>query len=228
MTYFHIFIDLLVSLILLFTITKVLGKSQINQITPFEFVSALVLGELAGDAIYDREIGILQIMFAVTVWAILLFILQQIELKFLKLRGLLEGNPSIVIRDGIIFKNELRKNRMTINQLQNLLREKNVFSVREIEYAILEPNGTVTVIKKSEYDTPSRKELGIKSHKATLPVSLIIDGAILEDNLASCGLDKRWLQKQLVKAGLAHAEDVFFAEWDEAEGIHIVPMPEKG
>src|SRR5690625_2331477 len=141
MTYAYIVLELAVGLVLLFAMTKLLGKTQLSQITPFEFISALVLGELVGNAIYDREIGILQICFAVFVWGVLLYIIEKLELKVLRWRGFLEGNPSIVVRDGMPDRKEMNKNKITINQLQNMLREKGTFSIREVQYAILEANG---------------------------------------------------------------------------------------
>lgn len=225
MTYLYIFVELGIGLIVLFAMTKLNGKTQISQITPFEFISALVLGELVGNAIYDKEVSVLQILFAVIVWAALLVGIEWIELKFLKLRGFLEGNPSIVVRHGMIDKKELKKNKMTINQLQNMLRQKNVFSFREVEYAILESNGMLTVLKKPEYDVPVRRDLGLTGRKVALPVTLINDGVVLEDNLKKSGYNMTWLEKQLRAQGYDKPEQVFYAEWDEERGMHIVPMP---
>lgn len=225
MTYLYIFVELGIGLIVLFAMTKLIGKTQISQITPFEFISALVLGELVGNAIYDKEVSVLQILFAVIVWAALLVGIEWIEMKFLKLRGFLEGNPSIVVRHGMIDKKELKKNKMTINQLQNMLRQKNVFSFREVEYAILESNGMLTVLKKPEYDVPVRRDLGLTSRKVALPVTLINDGVVLEDNLKKSGYNMTWLEKQLRAQGYDKPEQVFYAEWDEERGMHIVPMP---
>lgn len=225
MTYLYIFVELGIGLIVLFAMTKLIGKTQISQITPFEFISALVLGELVGNAIYDKEVSVLQILFAVIVWAALLVGIEWIEMKFLKLRGFLEGNPSIVVRHGMIDKKELKKNKMTINQLQNMLRQKNVFSFREVEYAILESNGMLTVLKKPEYDVPVRRDLGLTSRKVALPVTLINDGVVQEDNLKKSGYNMTWLEKQLRAQGYDKPEQVFYAEWDEERGMHIVPMP---
>lgn len=225
MTYGFIVLELLIGLILLFVMTKMLGKTQISQITPFEFVSALVLGELVGNAIYDREVGIAQILVAVIVWGLLLLGIEKMELKFLKLRGLLEGNPSIVVRQGQIDRKELQKNKMTINQLQNLLRQKGVFSMREVEYALLESNGQVAVMKKSEYETPARQDFNLNAQSRKLPITFVIDGKVLEDNLQSSGFNRGWLDKQLEHQGYRGPEDVFYAEWEENQGLYVVPMP---
>ena len=177
MTFVYILVELSIGLIVLFAMTKLLGKTQISQITPFEFISALVLGELVGNAIYDKDVGIGQILFAVTVWGLLLLGIETMEMKFLKMRGLLEGNPSIVVRHGMIDKKELKKNKMSINQLQNMLRQKDVFSLREVEYAILESNGMVTVMKKPDYDVPLRTDLGLGGKKSHCRSRLLATGS---------------------------------------------------
>lgn len=224
MAYVYIFLDLLVGLILLFIMTKLLGKTQISQITPFEFVSALVMGELVGNAIFDREIGVMMIVFAVLVWGALLIGVEKLELKVLKWRGILEGNPSVVIREGIVDREQLRKNNMTLNQLQNLLRQKDVFSIREVHYALLEPNGMVTVMKKPQYETPNRLDFQMEGQLGELPITLIIDGQLIDENLNLSGFSRAWLDNELTKLGFLRIEDVFFAEWLSPDGLFVISM----
>lgn len=147
MEYLHILSVLVVGYIFLFIMAKLLGKTQITQITPFDFISAIVLGELVGNALYDQETGIPEIFFAVAVWGILIYATEILTQKYKRARKLLEGEPSIVIKKGKIIYEELKKNHLDINQLQHLLRSKDVFSIRECEYAILETDGTVSALK---------------------------------------------------------------------------------
>ncbi|NBI29345.1 DUF421 domain-containing protein [Chengkuizengella marina] len=224
MNYVDISVELFIGFILLFLMTKILGKTSINQVTPFEFISALVLGELVGNAIYDEDIGFGYILFAVFVWGLLMYIAEMLEIKFLKLRGFLEGNPSIVIQNGIIDRNELRKNKMSINQLQTLLRQKDTFSVHEVEYALLEANGTLSVLKKSLYSTTTQQDLDMHPRPTFLSVTFIIDGEVLLDNLKASGFDETWLQNELVKINIKRVEDIFYAEWQQDEGLYVIPM----
>ncbi|MDP5274695.1 DUF421 domain-containing protein [Chengkuizengella axinellae] len=226
MNFVDITVELFIGFLLLFLMTKILGKTSINQVTPFEFISALVLGELVGNAIYDEDIGFGYILFAVFVWGLLMYIAEMLELKFLKLRGFLEGNPSIVIRNGIVDRNELKKNKMSINQLQTLLRQKDVFSVHEVEYALLEANGTLSVLKKSLYATTTQQDLDMHPRPSYLPVTFIIDGEPLIDNLKATGFDENWLQDELKKINQNSVKEIFFAEWQQDEGLHVVPMKE--
>ncbi|NDI34845.1 DUF421 domain-containing protein [Chengkuizengella sediminis] len=224
MNFVDISVELFIGFILLFLMTKVLGKTSINQVTPFEFISALVLGELVGNAIYDEDIGFGYILFAVFVWGLLMYIAEMLEIKFLKLRGFLEGNPSIVIHNGIIDRNELRKNKMSINQLQTLLRQKDTFSVHEVEFALLESNGTLSVLKKSLYSTTTQQDLDMHPRPTYLAVTFIIDGEVLLDNLTASGFDETWLQNELVKINIKRVEDIFYAEWQQDEGLFVLPM----
>ena len=133
MEYLHIISVLVIGYIFLFIMAKLLGKTQITQITPFDFISAIVLGELVGNALYDQETGIPEIFFAVAVWGILIYATEILTQKFKRARKLLEGEPSIVIKKGKIVYEELKKNHLDINQLQHLLRSKDVFSIMECE-----------------------------------------------------------------------------------------------
>lgn len=201
--------------------TKLLGKTQITQLTPFDFVSALVLGELLGNAIYNKDIGIKYILYAITLWGTFIYLIEWITQKFKKARSILEGNPSIIIRNGQLDREELKKNKLDLNQLQHLLRDKDVFSMREVEYAILEANGTVNVLRKSQFEKPTNKDMNVKPQRVQLPVAFIIDGEVLKDNLVQAGFDEDWLEKQLDYHSIRSAKEVFFAEWIEGEPLFI-------
>jgi uncharacterized membrane protein YcaP (DUF421 family) len=219
--YIFLTVELIIGFFALLLVTKILGKTQITQLSPFYFISALVLGELVGNAIYDKEIGIQYVLYALTLWGVLIFFIEMITQKLKSTRSLLEGNPSIVIRDGIIDYQELKKNRLDINQLQVLLRKKNVFSIREIAYAILEPDGSVSVMKKSIYDSMTKQDLNVAPKPVFLPTTIISDGEILYDNLAKAGYSEDWLLNELNKMEIANIKQVFYAEWLEGDSLHI-------
>jgi uncharacterized membrane protein YcaP (DUF421 family) len=219
--------ELILGFFALLLITKILGKTQISQVTPFDFISALVLGELLGNAIYDKDINLFMILYAVFLWTFLIYMIEIVTQKFRKTRKFFEGSPSILIRDGQIDFEELKKERLDINELMSLLRGRDIFSVREVQYAILEPNGSLSILKKPKYDTPTKAELNLPNKTAYLPVAFILDTEIMEDNLKTCGLDEEWLQNELRNNGIDDINQVFFAEWKCDEGLHIVTFKEK-
>ncbi|MDY0396099.1 DUF421 domain-containing protein [Virgibacillus halophilus] len=157
MKYVFMFIDSVFGFIALFVLTKVLGKTHMSQLTPFDFISAVVLGELVGTALFDKNSGITEIAFLVLIWGGMLYIVEIITMKFKGTRSFLEGRPSILIHNGNIIFEELKRNRVDIDQLQHMLRNKDVFSVQEVEYAILETNGQLSILKKAPYQTPNKK-----------------------------------------------------------------------
>lgn len=206
----------------LLLITRFLGKTQITQLTAFDFISALILGELLGNAIYDDDTGVVKVLFAVTVWGLLIFAIQIVTQKSITLRNFIEGNPSLVIQKGVLNRQELKKNRMNINELQTLLREKDVFSVREVDYAILEQNGSLTVMRKPEFDTPTLKDLKIPSTSKSLPMVLVSDGIILNPELQKIGKNESWLKAKLKKQGYVNIDNILLAEWREEDGLYVI------
>lgn len=221
MHFTQITIELILGFAALFIMTKILGKTQITQITTFDFVSALVLGELVGNAIYDHEVGLLHILFAVLIWGLLIYILEIITQKWSKTRSLLEGKPTIVIHNGKILRESLKKCKLDINQLQHLIRSKGVFSIRELEYAILETDGTVSVLKKAPFEAPAKKDLQVNLEPVYLPVTFISDGKVMKDNLTEAGFNLTWLEQQLKQENIYRIEEVMYAEWLEGSGLHV-------
>jgi uncharacterized membrane protein YcaP (DUF421 family) len=217
-------VELTVGFISLFILTKILGKTQISQITPFDFISSIFLGELVGNAMYDDEISIFMILYAILIWGTLVYVVEIITQKFMKTRKFLEGAPSIVIRKGMIDREQLKKNKLDINQLQNLVRQRGYFGLREVEYAILESNGTLSILPKFQYGSPTRQDLNVYSQQQpVLPVTLILDGQLNPDNLSTAGLSKQQLMEMLHIQGYKKISDVVYAEFSEGE-LLIMPM----
>lgn len=221
MEFTHIFSELIIGYILLLLLTKVLGKTQITQITTFDFVSVLVLGELVGNAMYDTETGIKEIMYSILVWGGLIYITEFITQKFRKTRQLLEGKPSIVINKGKIDFKELQKNHLDINQLQHLLRAKDVFSIAECAYAILETDGTISVLKKSAYRNPTKQDMNLSLEITALPISVILDGEIIKENLPRIGWNEEQLMHELKKQNVQSPKDILYAEWQEGSPLYL-------
>lgn len=222
MIYLQILTDIIGGYIALFIIIKCLGKTQISQITPFDFISALVLGEFVGSAIFDDKIGLLEIFFSILIWGGLIYLTELVTQKSRRLRMILEGGPSIIINGGQLDYKELKRNQLDIDQLQQLLRSKDIFSVGDVEYAILETNGGLSVLRKFEADHPTSKELQMKGEgKRKMPLTIISDGEVLVENLKKAGLDEVWLQKELQIRGINKHEEIFYAEWEPGEDLHI-------
>ncbi|WP_199426239.1 YetF domain-containing protein [Thermaerobacillus caldiproteolyticus] len=215
----HLTLELVTGFVFLFLIVKVIGKKLINQMTPFTFISALVLGELLGNALYDDQISVFYVIYSMGIWGLLLFLVEYIGQKFLRFRGIAEGKPSALIKNGIIDWEELKKNRITLNQLQSLLRQNETFSIREVAFCYLEANGSISVIKKAKYQKTIREDFRMPPQPVHVPVTLIRDGEVLLDELRDAGKDEIWLQRELRSQGISNYKDVLIAEWLEGDGL---------
>lgn len=214
-------IELIIGFFLLFIIVKFVGKKIINQITPFTFIASIVLGELLGNAIYDHKIGILYIVYSMSLWSILLFIVEFLGQKFLAFRGIVEGKPSALIKNGIVDREELKKNRMNLNQLQSLLRQSETFSIREVAFCYLEANGSISILKKSKYQKTTQEDFNMPIKPVYVPVTLIRDGEVLWDEIKDLGFNEHWLKKQLTSQGITTYNDIFIAEWLEGDSLFV-------
>ncbi|MFZ5824007.1 MAG: DUF421 domain-containing protein [Bacillota bacterium] len=214
-------LELVLGLGALSLVTQLLGPTQIGKLTPFHFISSLVLGELLGNAIYEQEIGFLYVIYALTLWTSMMLLMEWVSRRYPTTRSVLQGNPELLIRRGLIQYEALRRKRLNIRELQILLRGKGAFTIREVEYAILEPDGSMSILRKPVYEQPTRHDLGLPRNPGELPVTFISDGVVLGDNLKDSGYDMGWLLGQLRAQGVEDPEDVMFAEWQEGEGLLV-------
>jgi len=223
-------LELFFGFIALLIAVKIIGRRHVQQITPFDFISAIVMGELLGNAIYD-ETSILYVIFAIALWTLLLYIIEKLTQKSHKFRNVIEGSPVLIIKKGMIDFNVLKKEKLDFTELLSLLRNKGIFSVNEVEYAIVEPSGIITVIKKAPYDSVNKSDLGIQAPPSSLNLPVILDGKIDYNNLSLLGFDEQWLDNQLRGQNITSVSNVMYAEWKASEGLYVQqrndPMPPK-
>lgn len=221
MDYLNILIELVIGYIALLIIVKCLGKTQISQITTFDFISALVLGDLVGSAVLDERVGLLKVLFSIGVWGALIFITEVLTQKSRHIRYLTEGRPSIIINQGKLDWNEMKRNRLDINQFKQLLRSKDIFLLQDVEYAILENDGKVSVLRKQESDQPTYQDLKVNEERRILPLTIISDGEIIFKNLQKAGLNEDWLYEQLKTQGANQPVEISYAEWQPGKPLYV-------
>ncbi|MFC4798617.1 DUF421 domain-containing protein [Neobacillus sp. GCM10023253] len=220
----YITADLIVGFILLVLWIKVIGRKIIKRATPFTFISSIVLGEIIGNAIYNDKISFYYIMYSMVLWGALLITVEYLGQKFLVFRGMVEGKPSALIRNGVVDRQELKKNRMNINQLQSLLRQSETFSIREVAYCYLEPNGSLSILKKTKYQKTTQEDFNMPPKPVCVPVTIIRDGEVLWDEITDLGYDEAWLTTQLNSHNITDYKNIFIAEWLEGEGLFVQPI----
>jgi len=188
-----------------------MGKRQIGQLQPYELVVIIMISELAAIPMQNTGIPLLSGLIPIFVLVAAQVTLSYISLKSAKARGIICGKPSIVIANSRIVEDELRRLRYNLNDLLEQLRLKNVPDISDVEYAILETSGQLSVILKSDSRPVETRDLGISPAHEGLPTTLISDGRVIEENLARVNRDLDWLQKELNKNGVKNIKDVFFA-----------------
>lgn len=219
--YKDITIELTVGFFTLLLMLKILGKIQFSQITPFDFITGMVLGNFVGDSIFDKSTNVLEIIFSIFLWGLLIYIVEFMTQKSLVLLSFFEGKPSILINKGQIDFQKLKKNHLDLNQLQHLLRKQGYFSLYEVEYVILEQDGNISVAPKHAYATPTKEELNIAEKKVNLAYAVILDGKVDKQNLKELGFDENWLKLQLSKLQINDYKDVLYAEWQVDSGLQL-------
>ncbi|WP_235917964.1 DUF421 domain-containing protein [Paenibacillus lutrae] len=213
-------IKLLTGFIGLWAITRLLGKKEISQLTPFDFVSALLLSELVGDTIYDKEIKYVELLYTLAFWTALSLVFEKVTQRYKKVRKALEGKPAVVIENGILQTDRLKSTHLDLEQLLMLLREQGIFSMHEVAYAIFENNGSISVLKKSSYESVVREDLKLSKEHVQLPVPLVEEGEINHKELDRIGRDEAWLSEQLRMSGYDKISEVFYAEWHNEHGLY--------
>ena len=210
----------IVGFIALYIVLNITGRTSISQLTPFHFVFVLLLDDFLGHIIYEKNQSIFIFLYTVGLWTAFMIIIEQLTIRFTKIRFLIPGKPIIVIRNGIIDHTALKHARLDLNQILSMLRQKSVFSVREVEFAIIETNGKISIALKSKYKNPTVGDMNLAEQPVTLPTTLIIEGKIIQDNLKECGFDEKWLVSELNKKGF-DLKSVFYAEWESNDGMYI-------
>lgn len=201
---------------------RLLGKHQVSELEPAEFVLALIIADVASVPMQDYGIPLLMGIIPIITLLCLSMILSVLTLKSLKLRAILSGVPSILIRNGQVDQKELRRNRMTLDEVLEELRLQGYTDLTSVRYAVLETNGQLSILPYARKQPPSAEDMDIPVVDTGLPLVLINDGRLISANLKRCGLDDRWLETQLKKHGASAVCDVFLLTVDEEKQTYFI------
>lgn len=204
----------------LLALVRIMGKREIGQLSPFDLVVAILMGELAAFAL-EVESSLLEALLPLALIALFELLLSFASLKSHTLRRLITGSPTIVIENGQVLYSSLRKNRYNVSDLLSQLREKDVFSPSEVEFAILEPSGKLSVLKKSQQRAVTPADLNVETEYEGLTYPLICDGVVQEEALEKLSLSHEWLNEQLRMRRIRSAEDVALAAIDVDGNLYM-------
>jgi uncharacterized membrane protein YcaP (DUF421 family) len=202
---------------------RIIGKKTIAQMTGYELAGVLLLSIVAAEPIAYK-------VASKALTGVLTLSLTTLFLGYLSLKTKIfnfDSKPGIVISNGIVLKDELKKNKMNVSYLISMLRQKGYFKISEIEYAIIEPNGNISVVPKSQERPIKPKDMKIPTPYEGLSLPLILDGNIVKQNLNYSMLDEGWLVSQLNSSGITEVSDVLIAQLDTEGILHISTKYEK-
>ena len=182
---------------LVLLVIRAMGKREIGQLSPFDFVVAIIIAELAALPMELTDIPLWHSILPLLILAALQISLSYATLFSRKLRGIICGHPQIIMKNGALLRKEMRKARYNLDDLVAQMREKGIVDLSDIEFAVLETSGKLSVILKSQHRPVTPADLGISTAYEGLPTVLVMDGDIMKDNLAQIDLDETWLQKVL-------------------------------
>jgi len=223
-TYFLIFIrTITIMTISLFSILLIMGKRPIGELPVFDYLIIITLGSVVGADIAEPNINHAHIAFAIIVLALFQKSVTLLAIKSKLIKKLVTFEPSIVIKNGKFIYKNLKHAKYSIDEVLMLLREKDIFDINELYLAILEPNGNISVLKHSQYETVTLKDMNIKHSDPHPPLTIIHEGNLVEQNLNALKASKEEILKKLSKKGFNDLKNIAYASLDTEGNINISP-----
>jgi uncharacterized membrane protein YcaP (DUF421 family) len=216
---------LLYSAVLL--LMRIMGKREVGKLSLFDLVVAIMIAELAAIPMEDTSVPLHHGLLPITILVLLEIGLSIVTLKSQKARRIIEGTPSIIIEQGKIMEEQMRRMRYNIDDMITQMRDKGTFNIDDVEYAILETNGKLSIIPKAAKRPVTPEDLGMQPSYEGLPIPLVVDGAVQGENLALSGKNYTWLEKSLAKNPGCNVKDVLYATLDTKGKLIVFTKGEK-
>ena len=189
--------------ILLWVFVQLLGKQTIAQRTYHLYIASITMGTIAGNLAFNIQIKFLYFIIALIIMGTVVFMLNLVAVRNPRFGKWIAGEPTILIQKGQILEESMERMGYSLDSLKQALRGKDIFNIEEVECAILEINGTLSVLKKKQYQNTTKQDLPLRSSAETVPIELVYDGKILYENLFKHTYDEEWLMAELQKRKLS-------------------------
>jgi len=200
---------------------RLIGKQQISQLTFFDYIVGITIGSIASTLSVQVNENTLATLTGMVIWTLLAILIALLGVKSINVRRAVDGEATVVIANGKILEDNLKKIMIPIDELISELRTKNVFNIADVEFALFEPNGKLSVQLKSQKQPLTPADLNIPVQYSGLPVNLIINGKILPEKLDSLKLTKAWLYHQLKKENITDIALVSLAQLDAKGNLYV-------
>jgi uncharacterized membrane protein YcaP (DUF421 family) len=208
--YLSMFGRTILAFIALLVISRILGKQTISNMTLHDFATGITMGAIAANLAFNEKYPALYLFLCLVVLTLVSYTASLLALKFQKTRHWVAGAPTVIIDKGNLLEGNMRKINYTLDSLNQSLREKDIFNLDEVEYAILETNGQLSIKKKEQFLTVTKQDLHIAVGHSTFPIELVMDGKMMNRNLAANHISEEWLKRK-IKAKGKEVHDIFYA-----------------
>lgn len=215
-----VFFRTLILFTLVILVMRIMGKRQIGQIQPFELAVSIMISELAAVPMQNTGIPLVSGIIPILTLLLAQLLISFVSLKSSRVRGFICGKPRILIKNGKIQESNLRKELYTLNDLLEQLRIKSTPNIADVEFAILETNGELSIIPKSQKRPLSPQDMNLSTNYEGLPIDLVIDGDVILKNLHEANLTMDWLRTELSNRGISSLEKVLFASLDSSGQLY--------
>ncbi|AOT70895.1 YetF domain-containing protein [Geosporobacter ferrireducens] len=217
-----------IMLLTLFITLFIMGKRPIGELPVFDFITIIVIGAIVGADIADPEIKHLPTAFAVVVLALFQRLISYTIVQNKKVRQMITFEPTVIVQEGKILFKSLQKIHYTVDEVLMLLREKDIFDISKVAFAIVESNGNLSVLKKADEENPTKKDMQIPVVEGGLPLTVVLDGAFMQENIRQLHTSEDQIWQKLKEKGYSSLKDIFHASMDQKGEISISPYEYKG
>lgn len=221
------FVRSLIAFFSLMIYARLLGKKQISQLTLFDYTLGITIGSMAASISTDLSSRAWPHWVALTTWTAAGLAIDLLTTKSRYAAKYIEGEPTIIIMNGVILEDNMRKLRYNATNLLQQLRSKDIFDLSEVHFAVLEPNGELSVLKKPELQPVTPKDMKIPVAKTGLGIELIYDGIVVDLNLKQINRDRYWLMSELKKFGVKDPSEVFLATYEASGSLYVDKYKDK-
>ncbi|MBR5202088.1 MAG: DUF421 domain-containing protein [Clostridia bacterium] len=210
----------ILSALALFIIAKIMGHKQMSQLDFFDYITGITIGSIAAELATELEKP-WKPLIAMGVYGVVAVILTLLTSKLPKTRKLINGTPTIIMNNGKLYRENMKKAKLDLTEFMVLCRQKGFFNLDDIQTAVFEYNGQLTILPKSNKRPANPEDLNISPNPEYISTEVIMDGRILEENLKRMGLDHIWLEKQIKEQGFKNAKEIFLGLCDQNKQLTL-------
>ena len=197
----------------LFIIAKFIGRKQVSQLDFFDYITGITIGSIAAEMATELEEP-WKPLIAMIIYGSVTLLLSSVTIKFPRVRKFLNGTPTVLMDHGKLYRENLKKSKLDLSEFMVLCRQQGYFDLTDIQTAVFEYNGKLTILPVSSQRPATPNDLNLAPEQELLFTELIMDGRVLDENLSRMGLNRVWLEKQLKASGVQSADEVFLAVCD--------------